>query len=61
MNHTFLFNKYREDRCQNCLRASKCNPSDVDILLCSINNYYKGADDVNLPSQEEREELEQET
>lgn len=59
---SYLFDKYRKDKCESCLRAGrrldKCSQTEHDIILCSSSSFYKGPDDENLLSEKEKQELE---
>lgn len=51
---SYLFEKYRKDRCADCLRSVKCEKTEHDIILCSQSAYYKGPLDKDLLSVEEQ-------
>ncbi|MBA7559926.1 hypothetical protein ES708_01544 [subsurface metagenome] len=53
----YLFDKYQEDRCSICLRRSLCSQTEHSILLCAANTLFKGPENEDLLSEEEREKL----
>jgi len=54
---SYVFDKYRKEKCEFCLRNVKCSRTEQDIILCSSASFYKGSQDAHLLTDEEIEEL----
>ena len=54
---SYVFELYRKNRCANCVRSPVCGKVEQDLILCSLNSFFKGSGDWELLSAEERKRL----
>lgn len=51
---SYVVKKYKDEQCKACIRSPICTPSELDMIQCRLNSFFKGIMDWRFISQYER-------